>query len=113
AIVSKGRDPVPKHVRFTTWTLRYNEMLWVTVDSLARHWERARVNADIADDRTVRATTENVTALTFSMPPGSCPFDATRPPHVFLDGVELETTPVLSDRSWTAHFEKTKSGWQM
>ena len=27
---------VPKEVRFTTWTLRYNKMFWVTVDAMRR-----------------------------------------------------------------------------
>src|SRR5260370_467099 len=42
AIAARGRDPLPRRIRFTTWTLRYNRMLWVTVDGLERHWERAR-----------------------------------------------------------------------
>jgi len=40
AIVAKGRDPYPRKVRFTTWTLAYNQMKWVTVDTLGKHWER-------------------------------------------------------------------------
>ena len=45
-LAAKGRNPVPKEVRFTTWMLRYNRMFWVTVDAMAQHWERARVDAD-------------------------------------------------------------------
>jgi hypothetical protein len=40
------------------------------------------------------------------MPPGVCPLDETRKPKVVFDGMELEAAPVLSDRSWTAHFRK-------
>src|SRR5205814_18254 len=29
SIVARGRNPIPKHVRFTTWTLRYNNSFWV------------------------------------------------------------------------------------
>src|SRR5689334_23625386 len=43
-ICAKGRNPVPDQIRFTTWTLRYNRMFWLTVDGLAQHWERARVD---------------------------------------------------------------------
>ena len=35
-LAAKGRNPVPKEIRFTTWTLRYNKMFWVTVDAMAR-----------------------------------------------------------------------------
>ena len=39
AIATAGRNPAPQKVRFTTWTLRYNQMLWVTVDALDQHWQ--------------------------------------------------------------------------
>ena len=67
AFVEKGRDPFPKKVRFTTWTLRYNNMAWVTVDTLDQHWSRARVDAEIASPDLIQATTTNVSALTFSI----------------------------------------------
>ena len=31
-IVAKGRDPMPKEIRFVTYTLRYNQSGWVTVE---------------------------------------------------------------------------------
>ncbi len=109
SIVARGRDPLPPRIRFTTWTLRYNQSLWVVADGLEQHWERARVNAEIADPHTVRVSTANISALTLTMPPGLCPLDPTALPEVVIDGVELEAAPVLSDRSWTAHFRKAKS----
>ncbi len=111
SIVADGRNPVPRKVRFTTWTLRYNEMLWVKVDGLDEHWKRARVDAEIADDRTVHVKTENVTALTLSMDPGRCPLDLTRRPEVVIDGNRVEASPVMSDRSWTAHFRSEGRKW--
>ncbi len=112
SIVEHGRNPVPDHVRFTTWTLRYNRMLWVTVDGLTRHWERARVNADIVDPGTVQAKTENVTALTFAMEPGYCPLDVTRRTHLTIDGQSLEAPAPASDRSWTVHLHKQGGRWE-
>ncbi|HZE99527.1 MAG TPA: prolyl oligopeptidase family serine peptidase [Planctomycetota bacterium] len=91
---AKGRDPLPKKIRFTTWTLRYNDMKWVTLDALGRHWERARVDAE-RDAGVVKATTSNVTALSFSVP------SMTR---VVLDGQELPAAPhyVRSGSAWSA-----------
>jgi hypothetical protein len=111
-IVARGRNPVPRQVRFTTWTLRYHQMLWVTVDGLDRHWEQARVEAAIADAATVKVRTRNVSALTLAMPSGYCPLDVTRRPKVLLDTQELEAAPVFSDRSWAAHFRKSGERWQ-
>jgi dienelactone hydrolase len=112
SIAAKGRDPMPLKVRFTTWTLRYNQMEWITVDGLDRHWERARVDAnlDLAAN-TVQLTTTNVSGLTLSMAPGFCPLDNTRRPQVNLDGQMLEAPPVVSDRSWTAHFRRQQQQW--
>src|SRR5262249_10078796 len=62
AIVAKGRDPQPEKVRFTTFTLRYNQSYWLTVDELGKHWERARADGDFNGGR-ITIKTENVTAL--------------------------------------------------
>jgi len=105
-IAARGRNAIPKRVRFTTYTLRYNECLWVTVDALDQHWERARVDAELVADG-VQVKTQNVHALTLAMAPGACPLDSTRKPKVILDGQKVEAAPVVSDRSWTAHFRKS------
>jgi dienelactone hydrolase len=110
-IVARGRDPWPRQVRFTTWTVAYNKMNWVTVDALGRHWDRARVNAQVTGDSAVSAETSNVTALSFEMGPGGCPLDSARKPSVTIDGQKLEAPAPLSDRSWAVHFKKTGSQW--
>jgi hypothetical protein len=110
-LVARGRDPMPRSVKFTTWTLRYNRMLWVTVDALDEHWERARVDAEVIDRSTVQIKTRNVAALTLDMPPGLCPLDNTRRPVVAIDDQKVEAPPVASDRSWTAHFRKSDDRW--
>jgi Prolyl oligopeptidase family len=112
AIAAVGRTSMPLRVRFTTWTLRYDRMHWVQLDGLEKHWERARVDADILDGRVV-AQTENVRALSFVMSPGLCPLDNTRLPRVQIDSQEIVATPVLSDRSWTAHFRKVDGRWTL
>ena len=113
-IAARGRNPVPDHVRFTTWTLRYNKMLWVQVDGLAKHWERTRVDAEIDHGSgSVVATTTNVTAISFLMDSGLCPLDVTRRPTVVLDGQRLEGPAVESDRSWVAHFKKSEGHWAL
>ena len=66
---------IPKHVKFTTWTLDYNRMKWVTVDAMGHEWARARVDAEVTNDHTVTVQTSNVTALTLDMGPGSNLFD--------------------------------------
>jgi pimeloyl-ACP methyl ester carboxylesterase len=114
SIAGKGKDSVPTTVRFTTWTLRYPTMHWVTVEGMASHWERALVKASVSDDDEIDVVTSNVTALTLNFPPGYCPLDATKVPRVHIDDDELELKGNLigSDRSWTAHLYKEGTRWR-
>lgn len=111
SIVARGRETIPQRVRFTTWTLRYNEMAWIRLDGLERHWDRARVEAAIAGPSQVQVQTQNISALSFIMPPGRCPFDNTQKVTVILDGDQLQAPAPRSDRSWNAHFEKQAGKW--
>ncbi len=113
-IAAAGREQVPRRIRFTTWTLRYNRMHWLTIDALAEHWVRARAEAEIAGShRVIIKRLQNVTAFTLSMGPGQCPLDNTRVPIVEIDGQKIEAAPVMSDRSWTAHFRKSGETWEL
>ena len=47
---AKGLDHVPKHLRFVTWTLKYSRCHWLQVLGLEEHYERAELDATIADD---------------------------------------------------------------
>ncbi len=111
AIAAKGRDAYPRKVRFTTWTLAYNQMKWVTVDGLGQHWERARLDAEVLNDHAVAVQSSNVTAFTLAMDSGGCPLDVTRQPTVTIDGQAVTAPSPMSDRSWTAHFLKTGEKW--
>jgi pimeloyl-ACP methyl ester carboxylesterase len=118
SIVGKGRERVPQHVRFATYTLRYNESAWVRVDGLGHHWERATVDAEITGPRAVKLKTQNVTALTLSMPPGYCPLDDSdvlKGLELRVDGTTLFESrglpPIGSDRSWEVHLHKIKDHW--
>jgi hypothetical protein len=57
----------PDHIRFTTYTTRYNRDYWITVDGLAKHYDRAEVDAVRMDNRTrYQITTSNITRLIVS-----------------------------------------------
>jgi dienelactone hydrolase len=111
AIAAKGRDMYPRKVRFTTWTLAYNQMKWVTVDGLGKHWERARLDSEVLNDHSVAVQSSNVTAFTLAMGPGGCPLEVSRKPTVTIDGQPVTAPSPVSDRSWTAHFVKSGAKW--
>ncbi len=52
----KGLDHAPRHLRFVTWTLKYNRCHWLEVLSLKQHYERAEIIANVADDGSVEIT---------------------------------------------------------
>ena len=54
----------PDHIRFVTYTTRYNRSYWVSVDGLEKHYERADVDAQrTADGTSFDVKTNNVTRL--------------------------------------------------
>jgi hypothetical protein len=64
----KGRME-PDHIRFVTYTTRYNRCFWVTVDGLDQHYERAEVDAKRSKEAgTMEVRTKNVNVLVLSAP---------------------------------------------
>lgn len=113
AIAAVGRDPLPTKVKFQTYTLRYNRSFWIQIEGMEQHWERARVEAEIAGPNRVRLTTAGVTALAIVMPPGVAPFDVTRPVTVEINGAQVEARGPKSDRSWTLKLARRADGWRI
>jgi hypothetical protein len=111
ALADKGRVQYPREVRFVTWTLKYNRMRWVVVDGLEKHWERAQVNAELDGDHIVKATTSNVSAISFMMEPGAGMLNPGVKAKVVLDGQTIAVPGALTDGSWTAHFRKNGRQW--
>jgi hypothetical protein len=57
----------PSHLKFVTYTTRFNECHWLTVDGLEKHYERAEVDAKrSADGREYTVTTKNISRLRFT-----------------------------------------------
>jgi predicted peptidase len=111
-LAAKGRNPAPKEVRFTTWTLRYNKMFWIAIDGMARHWERARVDATI-DGETIRTSTTGVAAMHLAFDPGLAPSEPGQKLTVTIDETALTLPPVARDRSLNVGLVKTASGWKI
>ena len=66
----------PNHVRFVTYTMRYNNAHWVTVEGLEESYKRADVDAKRTEDqRQYTVTTKNVARIKFDVPAGSFTID--------------------------------------
>jgi pimeloyl-ACP methyl ester carboxylesterase len=111
-IAAKGRQRVPAEIRFTTWTLRYNRMFWITVDALGETWARARVQAKV-DGEAIAMTTANVTALHIAFDAGLAPFAAGVRPRLTIDGTQVLLPTVGRDKSLRAGLIKTAGAWAL
>jgi dienelactone hydrolase len=104
--MARGRSAVPAHVRLVTYTLRYHQMAWVTLDALETHWARAEIEAQMLPDRkAIQVTTKNIAAFTLT------PFTRGDYPEVIVDQQSL-TGPRYWN-GWTAHFQKARGRWRV
>jgi pimeloyl-ACP methyl ester carboxylesterase len=83
-LATKTRDPDPKRIKFATWTLKYNQCAWVTVDGLEQHYRKAVVEGD-SSVSPVKLRTQNITALTLEPVPTGSAID--------IDGQTLTFAP--------------------
>jgi len=112
-IAAAGRNRMPKEVSFVTYFLRYHRMHWVQVDRLETHWQPARVDAKVIDERHVIVQTKNVAALTLDMPAGFAPQSVRETTMVKIDGQDIEAVRATSERSWTAKFSRVNGKWAL
>lgn len=111
AIAEKGRDPHPRKLRFTTFTLAYNEMKWVTIDAMDEHWRRARFDAEVVNDSTIQVKTDNVNAFTLKFEPAGAPFELDAKPVVVINAQKVTAPGPNTDGSWMASFRKVGDKW--
>ena len=99
AFIRKALDEtagkIPNHVRFVTYTTRYNNAHWVTVELLEESYKRADVDAKRTDDmKQYTVTTKNVARVKFDVPAASFTIDG--------QAIKAGANPV---------FEKTNGTW--
>ena len=71
-LADRRRNELPRRIEFTTYTLRYNRMHWVTVNALDEHWEESRVTASISPfGDAIQVAVDGVSDLTLQFPSGS------------------------------------------
>ena len=74
--IDETAGKAPNHVRFVTYTTRYNNAHWVTIELLEESYKRADVDAKRTDDmRQYTVTTKNVARVRFDVPAASFTID--------------------------------------
>jgi dienelactone hydrolase len=93
---ARGIDPAPRHVRFVTWTLKFSRCHWIEVLGLEKHYQRAEIEARIADDGTINVSEPvNITRFAVRLPQAP----ATSPtPSLAVGGAKVDyPTPTNED----------------
>ncbi len=117
ALARLGRERVPTDVDFTTYTLRYHQLAWLSIEGLDEHWAAARVKGRLGAEA-IRLDTSNVQALSLVFEPGE--FSPPRlprleirdqpdqPPQVLLP---RDLPPRRTDRSWRVDLHRDGDRW--
>ena len=124
ALAKPGRKRNPLQVHLETYTLKYNKMHWVTVNRLAEHWEKARVDASFDHSESLTLSLKNVTDVTLHFDAGEYPFATNTRPILLIESIngqssarqELERKDlprIRSDRSWSCRLYLKNGKWQI
>ena len=111
-LADRGRVEFPRTVHFTTFSLRYNRMFWLQVDSLRKHWERSTVEAKVIGDE-IHISTRGITGLTLDIPSGQSPFQMNAALTIRIDGQVFSSIRPKSDLSLTKSFCLKGGDWTL
>jgi hypothetical protein len=87
----------PDHLRFVTYTTRYNRHHWATLDRLEKHYERAEIDAKRANGR-IEISTKNLVRMTLR--------ETDHTNEIRIDGQTLKVKPGPQ-----ISLERSASGW--
>ncbi len=103
----KGKAKVPAKLHFTTYTLKYNKMYWLTLDALSKHWQKARLDGSIID-QTICLQTRNITAFSIDVIKVSGLIDITKPFFVKINGASISIKPYANSNYLHFHLEQNR-----
>ena len=72
AAAAKGINRQPKKVTIVTHSLKYNHVHWLTIDALDKHWEQARIDAEVVSNNganEIIVKTQNVAGFSIDLVP--------------------------------------------
>jgi pimeloyl-ACP methyl ester carboxylesterase len=99
----------PDHIRFVTWTTRYNTCFWISIDAMEHHYQRAEVDAK-RTGADYEIITKNLTRLTLrEIPKGTAV-------NIKIDGptpfqVRTDMTEVTLEKTTGSVWKAVKPAW--
>lgn len=105
---AKGKDPVPRHIRFVTWSLKFSRCHWIEVLGLGQHYQRAEIEADLAGDGSV-AMKEPQNITRFSLGPPALQGSSAK---LTIGGTNVAVPSAAAGASRTLVVERKNGHWQ-
>lgn len=111
----EGRPRQRASIHFSTFSLKYNQCDWLTLNSLEEHWQEAYVDADLlgeASSRTLQLKTRNVTDFTINCSKDNSPFKTKESVDVQIDGKSLGKKEAGEQGVMKLRFHKRGDEWK-
>ena len=109
-LANRLRDPFPAEIKFTTYTLRYNQCGWLHIEGLEKHWEKATVSGAFVGTQGSILTTKNVNRMTFRLPPGTVPPVLNSRGNFRIDDSDISPPAFRTDGSFEMTVAKNSTG---
>jgi predicted esterase len=102
----EGRPQFPgrKEIRFVTWTLKYNQCEWLTIEELIKPYEETLAEGGVDDDGVLRLTTKNISALRIARGIAD---------EVELDGKSFLLRSAADGLLPDVYFQQSSDGWNL
>ncbi len=104
-------EPPRERIDFTTYTLRYHQVDWLSVTGLVEHWNAGKVRAEIKGPTDIEITTDGVTRLKLDFRESGWP-GSRRNANVTIDGEKLLAEDWGEASGLQIEFEK-KGQWRV
>ncbi len=108
---SQTQQKIRTKIHFVTYTLRYSQMDWLTVEGMEEHWKKAVVDAEI-DDTTIRISTENVSALKLDFSTDGWPMKSGYL-TLEIDGQSVDGPAVIQGKPSRTQWAKQDDIWDL
>jgi hypothetical protein len=110
----EGKPAIPKTIDLTTFSLRYHQLGWLSIEGLQEHWRESRVQGQwLESEALIGLTTHGVTRLALQFP--ELPSTPVRPiREVQIDGQNLSVAEHWPNPHAQLHLiREASSGWRL
>ena len=111
-LAKQGRNRVPTHIHFATYTLKYNRLHWLTINRMKEHWKKAQMDGFIKGN-TIYMVSNSATDFTLHFKAGDAPFDLMQEVRLQINRTLLILPKPKSDRSFTCRVFQNEGTWEI